>query len=390
MSDRKAVSRRTFLNTSVAVTSAVALSGSRAQAARPQSQPEKFVNPPDEKVDVRVGIIGTGGRGTGVMEGFYKVPGVRITALCDINKPRLEAAATQVADDKPSLFDDYRKLIDYPELDAIAVETPCYLHREMGIAVLESGRHLYAEKPMAITVAEANAIHAAARKAKGIYQIGTQLRYADPWQTAIRMIHEGGIIGDVVFIRAHRHNIQDLPHESTWFFKRELSGDTIVEQAVHEFDLMNQVMGGVPVRAAGFGGQNVKFDPPGRDIRDHYGLELDYGQGRVVSYSHSWIAPPHVPCDGRRELVYGSKGAIDLETGQLYLQGSERPKTIEFKKTSDATLAAVRDFVRCIRERDRPFADVEAGRDALLVALLGRKALDEGRVVTMTELLAEG
>lgn len=367
----------------MAVGSAAMIGASGARAADPAAGGSA-----GDKTEVRIGMIGTGGRGTGVLEAAHKVPGVRVTALCDIDRQRMEEAAAVVGDDKPALFDDYRRLLECKDLDAVFVETPAYLHAEMGIAVLESGRHLYAEKPMGITVAEVNAVHAAARKAKALYQGGTQLRYADPWQVSIRAIHDG-VIGDVVLIRAHRHNYIDLPHGRLWYHKRALSGDTIVEQAVHEFDLMNQVFDGIPVKAAAFGGQAVQFEPEGRDIRDHYGLLLDYGKNRKVSYSHSWIAPPHVPCDGRRELIYGHKGALDLETGQLFLHDSEKPGQIEHKRTKDATVAAVEDFIRCIREGRQPFASVDAGRNACLVGLLGRKALDEERVVTMAELLSE-
>lgn len=339
--------------------------------------------------DLRCGMIGTGGRGQGVLEAIHKSPGVRVTALCDIHAGRLNQAAARVQEDRPRLFGDYREMLDYPELDVVFVETPCYLHAEMVLAVLASGRHCYGEKPMALTVPDLNAIVQASQQSAGIYQVGTQLRYASPWQPAIKAILSGAL-GKPVFIRAHRHNAGDLPHDRAWLFKRELCGDTICEQAVHEFDLFNWILGGIPLRAAGFGAQSVRFAPVGRDILDNYTLSLDYGKHKTVSYSHSWISAPRVPFDGRQEIVYCEKGAVDVEGGKIYpLEGGE-PIAVAPEPQGDPTQLAVDDFFRCIRQGEQPLANAEAGRNAALVALLGQKAIDEGRVVNMRELLASG
>ncbi len=347
--------------------------------------------------DVRCGMIGTGGRGQGVLAAIHKSPGVRVTALCDTHAGRLNEAAAMVGDDKPKLFGDYHELIDDPELDAIFVETPCFLHAEMAIAVMKSGRHCYAEKPMALTVKDINDMVRAEKETPGIYQIGTQLRYASPWQPAIRGILDG-VIGPPILIRAHRHNNGDYPRSRSWFFYRKFSGDTICEQAVHEFDLFCWIFGGPPQRASGFGGRAVHEGPPGRDTMDYYTLNLDFGKDKQVSYNHSWISSPKVYCDGRQEVVYGPKGAIDLENGKIFPKEGGEPQDVSPDPGSElkgkggdrVTQLAVNDFFRCVREGDQPLANAEAGRNAALTALLGRKAIDEGRVVRMEELLAEG
>jgi predicted dehydrogenase len=343
----------------------------------------------EDKTDIRCGIIGVGGRGGGVLMAIHKAPGVRVTAVCDIDKRKAQQAFGRVEEDQPKLFSDYREMIGYPELDAIFVETPCYLHAEMVLAVLESGRHCYGEKPMALTVRDLNRIAEAAKRSKGIYQVGTQLRYASPWQPAIEVVRSGEV-GKPIMIRSHRHNAGDMPHDREWYFNRELSGDTICEQAVHEFDLFNWILDGVPEKASGFGEQSLKFEPEGRNILDNYGLVLDYGKDKTISYSHSWISVPKIPYDGRQILVYCSEGAVDIENGMIYPRDGGDPKKVSEEPKGDSTQLAVNDFFRCIREGDKPLADAEAGRNGVLVALLGRKAIDEERVVTMKELLAEG
>jgi len=338
--------------------------------------------------DLRCGIIGVGGRGSAVLGAINQSPRVRVTAICDIDSSHLNAAAKIVAADKPKLFSDYCALLDFDELDAVFVETPPKLHKEMVIAVLKSGRHCYGEKPMALRVSDLNNMAHVVKSSKGIYQVGTQLRYAAPWKPAIDAVH-AGVIGTPIFVRAHRHNSSDYPPNSLWYFHKDESGDCICEQAVHEFDIINAVFQGIPERAAGFGGQAIKFEPAGRDIMDHYSLTFDYGKNKKCAYSHSWIAPPNVPSDGRVEIVYGEKGAIDIEQGIIYpLKGD--PQKVDAEPKGDSTQLAVNDFFRCIREGKQPLCNAEAGRNAALTALLGRKAIERGRVVTMKELLLWG
>ena len=377
MSSLNSLNRRDFLAAGVAAGSAAMLASAAAAAeARPEG-------------DIRVGMIGTGGRGSGVLKAIANVKGVQVTALCDLDEGRLNAAAKSVEAHKPKLFKDYHRLIEHKDLDAVFVETPCNLHAEMVLAVLQQGLHCYGEKPMAITVKDVNAVFETSKKAKGIYQVGTQLPYAGPFKSTLKALRDG-IVGKIVFVRAHRHNVGDLPHDRMWLFKQSECGDTILEQAVHEFDLFNDIMQGIPVKACGFGGQSLKFEPKGRDIRDHYAVVFDYGDQRQVEYSHSWIAAPKVPCDGRRELVYGEKGQVDVEEAMLYLHGAEKREQLPIEPKGDSTQLAVDDFFRCIREGTQPLCNAERGRNAALVGLIGRKALDTGKVVTMKELLAEG
>jgi len=370
------VSRRRFLGAGVGAASTVLLRSRSGRAAETGD-------------DVRCGVIGVGGRGSGVLNAIHKSPGVRVAAICDIHAGRLNRAADAVAADKPRLFGDYRELIDFKELDAIFVETPCYLHAKMAVAVMESGRHCYSEKPLALSVADINRMVETENRTPGIFQVGTQLRYASPWQPAIKAIIDG-VVGPPILIRAHRHNVGDYPRSRPWFFKRALSGDTICEQAVHEFDMFCWIFGRAPQRAAGFGGAAVHKEPPDRDIRDYYTMCYDFGKDMQVAYNHSWISSPKTYCDGRQEVVYGPQGTVDIENGMIFPKSGAEPYKVSQQPKGNSTQLAVDDFFRCIREGDQPLADIHAGKNGALTALLGLKALDTGQVVSMKNLLAEG
>ena len=387
MSQQRSISRRRFLGTSV-VAGSVVLAARRASLAAE-----------GERDDVRCGFIGIGGRGSGVLAAINKSPGVRVTALCDTNESHLDNAAKAVADDQPKLFKDYHELIEFKDLDAIFIATPCDLHAEMAIAVLNSGRHCYCEKPMAINVTDLNAVYAAAKKAKGIFQIGTQLRYGSPFKPAIETITSGKV-GKPILVRAYRHNTCDFPRNG-WFEDPVRSGDVMLEQAVHEFDVFNTIFQGIPVRASAFGGQALRKSVG--PMHDHFTLCLDYGTNRQVGYTHSWLAVPNVGGDGMNDFVYCMDGTVDVHGGKIYHRESkivekpaegDRPAVMTNKELvspepkGDLTQLAVDSFFGCCRKHEKPLTNADTGRAAALVGLLCRKALAEGRVVTMEEVLA--
>ena len=132
----------------------------------------------------RVAITGVGSRGSGLLQNLLKIPNVQIVAICDTTPEHLAAAAKAAQDKghKPRLYTDYRKMLDEAkDVDGVVIATPVYLHMGMSIAALELGKNVYSEKPMAGTAEECSIVQKAARSAKGIYQVGFQLRH-QPFQ----------------------------------------------------------------------------------------------------------------------------------------------------------------------------------------------------------------
>src|SRR5581483_8372732 len=106
---------------------------------------------------ITLGIIGPGSRGQALMRAFLRVPGVRFGALCDVYPPRFAQARAITGEQTPA-FDDYRKLLATPGLDAVIVSTPLSFHAEHVTAALDSGHPVYGEKSMALTVDGCNQI----------------------------------------------------------------------------------------------------------------------------------------------------------------------------------------------------------------------------------------
>ncbi|MGA2958883.1 MAG: lysoplasmalogenase family protein [Thermodesulfobacteriota bacterium] len=120
---------------------------------------------------VNVGVIGVGGRGQHMIRMLLRVPGVRITGLCDIYEPRF-AEGRKVTGEPTAVYTEYRKLLEARDIDAVLVATPLGLHAEHVIAALDSGRPVYGEKSLGRTVEDCNCIRDAVRRTGRIFQVG--------------------------------------------------------------------------------------------------------------------------------------------------------------------------------------------------------------------------
>lgn len=345
--------------------------------------------PPTE---VRTAMIGTGNRGGYVLKEVLQQPGVKIVALCDIKPDRLDSAASSAARDKPDTFKDYRKLLERKDIDAVFIDTPCDLHVEMAIAALAAGKHVYCEKPVGITPESIAKLLAAARGSDRVFCVGQQMRSFRSVREAIEKLHDG-IAGDIIMLKAQRHASWDLDHNGSsaeWFFDAKRSGDVIVEMAVHNLDLCNWAIGSRPERAAGFGGALLwKNDPPGRTNMDGYTLSYEYQNGVKMSFTQTFFHPSGLPNGGQFTNIYGTKGAVSLDTFKFYpLEKGVQPVELS-KPERERDEPHLTGFFNAIRTGAKPPADLKIGATAALTAIMGREAIYNRKVVTWNDLGVE-
>jgi predicted dehydrogenase len=336
---------------------------------------------------LRVAVIGTGNRGAFLLEQLLQLEGAEVAAVCDILPERADAAATAVAKKGGAArtFTDYRRLLDeMKDLDAVIQATPDYTHREIDIAVLERGLHLYAEKPLALTVEDCRAVRDAARRAKGVMQVGFQLRHDPARAAAMRWIH-GGRAGRVLQCHGMRHG-GDLPRNIPWYFDRTKCGDIVVDQGIHILDLFRWAIGKPPLRCYGDGGTTLFVDtPPGRTVMDHYSLIFEFESGAQINFSHHYFDPPGFT--GIQERVFLSEGAVDLIRAEFQpRQSRERLKLEAPDAGKDSTLLSLAAFLDNVRQGRKPLNDVESAFEATVVALMGTRSIYEKRVVTWQEM----
>ena len=335
---------------------------------------------------IGVAFIGVGNRGSYLLKHSMNVPGVKVVAVCDLIPERLKAAvdAAKAKGNSPAAYKDYRKMLDEVKgIDAVVIATPVDTHKAVALAALEVGKNVYCEKPLALTPEDSRMIVRAANSAKGIFQAGFQLRHDPNRRAAMEFIHRGGI-GRILFLQGYRHT-RDLPRQTAWYFDRSRSGDNIVEQACHILDLFTWAIDKPPLRAYGSGGINLFKDiPPGRTTMDNYAVIYEFPDEVRVSFSHIYFDPPGF--SGIKERVFGSVGAVDLPTASFFERANKSPVKLEVPNAGqNSTYLSLAAFFDNARRHATPLNNAESALRSVLVAMLGRKAIYEKRVVTWDE-----
>jgi len=365
MSEKKEVSRRSFIQATAAGASTLALGIS-----------QRVLGANDEVI---LGMIGTGGRGQSLLKRLARVPHVRVAALCDLREERVNQAGQIFEDAKKYI--QFEELLEKEKLDGCIVATEVGNHAKCVIPVLESGLHCFSEKPMDCTVEKVDAIVKAARQAKGIYQVGFQRRYAPAFVDGIGQIH-AGIIGDVTIMQGHWHWPWQV---GGWVADVDMSGGEIVEQACHHMDVMSWVkQGKPPVKCVAVG--HITRPNPGsneHNSEDQSAVTFLWDDGTIFSYTHMFYLADHFQSE--QLVVHGKKGGVDLREGMFYpREGQGEAKRIA-EKVPDweyGTLEELIAFADHIRKGEKSRSNQETGRVSTLMSLMARKAMYERETKT--------
>jgi predicted dehydrogenase len=332
---------------------------------------------------ITVGLIGVGGRGQYDAGIFNADPRARVTALCDLFDDRIEIGTQKIKIEKPAVYKDYEKLLAANDLDAVIIATPPFEHPRMLAAAIEARKHVYCEKPMGVDLEGVKKIIAAGRKAdpKKNVSVGFQQRYGPVYLEAYKRIRDGQI-GELVNARAFwiggdpftRKPYDDpkIEHLRNWFAYRDYSGDFIVEQDCHNFDVLHWFLNAHPIRAVGMAGTKVRTS---MEILDHLTLSFEFPNGIHVNFEANQMSPPGFSHVG--EEFTGTKGVI--ETSRSRMVHHKGPKDVEtIPSTRDITNDAIEAFLTRIQNGE---VENVAERSAIstLFAILGRTALYEKR-----------
>jgi len=355
---------------------------------------ELIANPSTVRADqegtglIGVGFVGVGSRGTALLENVLTVPGVEVRAICDINhehSARAQKMVVAAGQPKPQGTPEWKKLLDLGEISAVVSALPCDLHAANYLDVIAAGKDLYGEKPICITPADCDRVVAAANASKQVVQIGFQRR-ADPrFIESIKLVHEGEL-GKLVEGRIMWSNSWGPLYD--WFGKRERSGDWMVEQAVHGWDVMNWATGSLPVRAVGMGRNDLFRDvQPDRNVHDYYAAMVEYESGVILSIVHSWTVPNKFGEEYTR--LVGTKAGIDFNTGMISYRPESKKKdrpAYTGPPAKNNTRMALVAWIDSVRKRSPTVATVEQARDAVMTCLLVRKAVETKSAVTREQL----
>lgn len=384
------VSRRSFTAATAAVVSATMVHSQLPAAEAPR--------------ELRLGIIGCGGRGSGAVNDSLTInEGVKVVAAADLYATKCVALrknlahhGEKVAIDDAKLhagLDGYKRVLDDPAVDLVLITTsPGFRPRYLREAVA-AGKHVFAEKPGCVDPAGYRiclAAHDAAAAQGTAIVAGTQYRRQVNYLGAIEQIRQGAI-GDVIgattrycssgiWYRPRTTDMSDAEYRlNNWMHFIWLSGDQIAEQAVHNLDVMNWVMGENPVSAFGSGGRFTR--PTDSEMWDSMCIDYEYPGNRIVSFICRQL--PGAASD-IGNVIYGTKGQCHIGASDAGSRIIDRAgsTTWEMKGSiADAYKQEHKDLVDSIRA-GKPIVELRQLADSSLVAVMGRMAAYTGQKVT--------
>ncbi|MDR2915554.1 MAG: Gfo/Idh/MocA family oxidoreductase [Tannerella sp.] len=269
---------------------------------------------------VRIGVIGTGSRGMYHLNNLQNIPQAEIVALCDDYEPHLQQAV--VLYPKAKQYDDYCKLLEDKNVQAVIITTPLNEHERMTIDALSAGKHVFCEKSMALTLGGCRRIYDAYKHSGKVLYVGQQRLFDPKYIRAMSMIHSG-LIGTITGMRAYWYRNNDwrrpvpspeLERRINWRLYRGSSAGLVTELAAHQLQVGDWALGLRPESVMGYG--DIVYWKDGREVYDNISLIYHYPNGVKMSYE-SIISNKFL---GLEELILGDKGTMELEKGKYYFE----------------------------------------------------------------------
>ena len=417
MKSKEELSRRKFIsNTALGTIGTLSAAGLITSCMGPKTKSVEVKLPvllnqaPDGKV-LRAGLIGCGGRGTGAAINFLDAgPNLQIVAIGDVFQDQVDKCRAElkkqknidIPDEKCFVgFDNFEKVID-AGIDIVLLCTPPVFRPAHVEAAVNAGKHVFMEKPCAVDPVGARSVLISSKKAAqmGLCIVsGTIRRVQKDYMETYRRVASGEI-GDIVsahvirnggslWVKKRRPEWNDMEYMlRNWVNFTWLSGDHIVEQFIHEVDVMNWYLGKNPVKAIGWGGRQRRITG---DQYDFFSIEYVYDNGIQTHCAARQISG----CSNlKKELIYGTKGYADA-SGSIYsLDGTQiwkypKPKegdTDETWKVKDPYVQEHINLVTAIRT-GQVINDAEAQVNSTLITIMGRMSAYTGKDVTWEQLI---
>jgi len=350
----------------------------------------------NEKLDI--GLIGCGGRGNWLTKLFLDTGKYRFVACADYYQDRVDATGDRLKIDpkrRYSGLSGYRRLLD-GSLDAVAIESPPYFHPAQAAAAVGAGKHVYLAKPIAVDVPGCLSVAESGKRAtakKQVFRVDFQTRANPLYREALRRVRAGDI-GTLVMAEAHypwSSGGRGLPPKDpeqqlrNWYYVLPLSGDFIVEQAIHALDVATWIADADPIRALGTGGRKLR---PKGSIWDHFAVNFEFPNDFVVSFTAIQSIPGVK--DEIRCRAFGGDGVIDTDYfGDVWIKG-KKPyaggSTGNLYTTGAVT--NIEEFYDCVRKGDVTNETVVPSVRSNMTAVMGRIAGYRHGEVTWKEMLA--
>ena len=372
MVQKQKLTRRELLKSSAVTAGALVLSGAAVPLAEARGSDT-----------IRVGVVGCGNRGSDAARDCVKSsPGVKIVALADAFGDRLGGLKNEFKVRNRRCFvglDAYKKLMALKSVDLVILATPPGFRPVQFAEAINRGKHVFMEKPVAVCPAGIKMVMEASKKAtekKLAVVAGTQRRHEAKYVETMKRIHDGAI-GEIVsaqcywnqgalWVNKRKANQSDVEWQlRNWLYFTWLSGDHIVEQHVHNIDVINWAFGAIPENVHGLGGRQYRTGPEHGNIFDHFGVEFFYpGDVRTISMCRQIDGSTHRVS----ERVVGTKGISDcagtIEGENPWRYEGPHPNPYVQEHT---------DLIKSIRDGN-PLNEGQRIAESTLCAIMGRES----------------
>lgn len=364
-----------------------------------------------------VGLIGAGGMGRSDLSAFQKNPDVEVAAVCDVNQINLEKAVGMTGG-KAAAYKDFRQLLERKDIDAVIVATPDHWHALPTLYACQAGKDVYVEKPLALSIVEQQRMVQAARNANRVVQVGTQQRSGKHFQRAVELVRSGKL-GNISFVRtwnhensypegigsppdsdppptldwdfwlgpapAARYNRNRAAGTFRWFW--DYSGGKLTDWGTHLIDIVHwamEVSGPTAVSASG----GKYFLQDNRETPDTLEVLYEY-PGFVLVYSSRECNSRGTEGKSYGIEFHGTLGTLLLDRDGFEIFPEHRREGDEYiprtnltrMRGSDQHAPHVRNFLDCVKSRQRPISDVEIGHRSTTAPHLGNIAFRTGQKV---------
>jgi predicted dehydrogenase len=395
-SNETSVTRRDFLKTaSAAVAGASVLGGLSVERSA-------FAAGSDT---LKIALIGCGGRGSGAADQALSTEGsVKLVAMADVFKDHLEGSLRSLSEkhkDRVDVppdrrfvgWDAYKQAIALA--DVVILATPPGFRPMTFEEAVKQGKHIFTEKPVATDAPGIRRFLAAAEESKKKnlkVTVGLQRHYDEGYRETIQRLHDGAI-GDIVAMRCYWNGetpwtkpraqlekqygrkLTEMEYQMrNWYYFTWICGDHIVEQHIHNLDVINWVKKGPPVRAQGMGGCEVRKGLDNGEIFDHHAVEFEYADG---SRCFSFCRHIHGCWNSVSEHVVGTKGTCDVSAHTIRGATPWRFRKGEVKNAYQVEHDELFDAIR----NNKPRNDADYGATSTMTAILGRLCTYSGKMI---------
>ncbi|MEM6690850.1 MAG: Gfo/Idh/MocA family oxidoreductase [Planctomycetota bacterium] len=339
----------------------------------------------------RFGLIGYGAWGKHHADAINKTSGVELSAICARSEESVEAA--KAAFPQASVFRDYREMLEKTDIDLVDVVVPSHLHHEIGMTVLQAGKHLLLEKPMGITLPECDELLLLAQSKHLHFAVGHEFRLSSLWGKVKSLIDEG-YVGEPQYALVELSRNPYRLGSDGWRYDISRVGNWILEEPIHFFDLARWYLGGAGEPISVVAAANSR-QPDHPELQDNFSALVNFDGGAYAVVSQTLSAFEHhqtVKVTGTKGALWASwSGALDRTRHPTFsLRGfnGEGVEEIPVEKVT-GELFELEDqiamLVDTLKNGTPLSCDASDGRWSVLLCLAAQASVDQKSIIDLSE-----